>query len=189
MSIAGVSPQIWRRVHVKSDSTLADLSDVIVTAFNWGGDHLHKFLLPGAWGEDLELDADESAHLGDLCLKPNDSLFYQYDFGDDWLHEILFEKVVRFDKSRIYPFCTAGRNAGPPEDCGGPEAYMNARNYLSRRKGKKAKAPRGRVSWSEKEFYKVNYRSFDPDKFDHNEVNQQLIELFKPKIRRYRVDE
>jgi hypothetical protein len=164
-------------VQIKSDSQLAHLSDVIVAAFDWSGDHLHKFLLSDAWGVGPELDTNESMQLGDLRLKPNDSLFYQYDFGDDWLHEILFEKIVRFDKKRIYPFCTAGRNAGPPEDCGGPDAYMNARNFLSRRNGKRGKAPRGRVSWSEKEFYKENYRSFDPDEFDRNEVNKQLSEL------------
>lgn len=180
ISIVGVTPQIWRRVQVKSDSPLATLSDVIVAAFDWGGYHLHKFLLPGAWGPGIELDVDESTQrLGDMSLKPQDSLLYQYDFGDDWLHEIVFEKVVRFDKSRTYPTCTAGKNAGPPEDCGGPEAYMNARNFLSRRKGRKAKAPRGRVSWSQKEFYRENYKGFDPDAFDRDEVNRQLAELSK----------
>lgn len=106
---------------------------------------------------------------------------YEYDFGDLWEHKITFEKTVRVDKNRNYPTCTAGQNAGPPEDCGGPDAYMNARNFLSRRKGKKARAPRGRVSVFEKEFYRENYRSFDPDEFDRDEVNQQLAELFKGK--------
>jgi DNA invertase Pin-like site-specific DNA recombinase len=178
VSICGVTPEIWRRVLVRSNSTLDQLSDTITALFSWGGDHLHKFLLAGAWETGMELDVDESTQsLADLRLKPNDSLFYQYDFGDDWLHEIVFEKIVRFNKTRVYPFCTAGKNAGPPEDCGGPEAYMNARNFLSRRKGRKAKLPRGRVSWSEKEFYKENYRSFDPDEFDRNKVNRQLSEL------------
>jgi len=185
ITILGVSPQIWRRVQLKSESTLADFADVIVAAFDWSGQHLHKFLLSNSWGDELE----ESKKLSALGLRPDNSFIYIDDFGDYWEHEIIFEKAVRFDKSRSYPICTAGQNAGPPEDCGGPEAYMNARNFLSRRKGKKARAPRGRVSASEKDFYTENYRSFDPDKFDRNEVNRKLVELFKPKIRRYRVDE
>ena len=54
---------------------------------------------------------------------------------------------------------------------------MRARNFLSRRKGKKAKAPRGRVSIFEKEFYRENYRGFDPDEFDPDEINRQLAAL------------
>lgn len=179
LNILEVSPQIWRRVHIRSDNTLDELSDVILAAFDWGGYHLHKFMVPGGWGE-LD-EGDDSKRICDLGLSPGDSIMYQYDFGDCWDHEIIFEKVVRFDKSRSYPICTAGQCAGPPEDCGGADAYMNARNFLSRRKGRKAKAPRGRVSVFEKEFYRENYRSFDPDKFDRAEVNEQLAELFKGK--------
>jgi hypothetical protein len=180
VSISGVTPEIWRRVQIKSGSTLADLSDVIVAAFDWSGDHLHKFNVPDSWGDELE-EAGENKLLCAVRLRPGDSIIYEYDFGDCWGHEIIFEKVVRFDKNRGYPTCTAGQNAGPPEDCGGADAYMNARNFLSRRKGKKAKAPRGRVSAFEKEFYRENYRSFDPDKFNRSEVNEQLAELFKGK--------
>ncbi|OQR42392.1 hypothetical protein BW261_26055 [Klebsiella aerogenes] len=53
MTVLGVSPLIWRRVQVRSDSTLADLSDVVVAAFDWGGYHLHKFFLPGSFGDEL----------------------------------------------------------------------------------------------------------------------------------------
>jgi DNA invertase Pin-like site-specific DNA recombinase len=178
--IMGVTPVIWRRIQIRSDCKLADLSDVIVAAFDWGGYHLHKFFLPHSWGEELE-ESGESKKLNALGLRPDDCIMYEYDFGDCWGHEIIFEKAVRFDKKRTYPTCTAGKNAGPPEDCGGPGAYMNARNFLSRRKGKKAKAPRGRVSAFEKEFYRENYKGFDPDKFDRAEVNEQLAELFKEK--------
>ncbi len=169
LTILEVSPQIWRRVQIRSDSTLGDLSNVINAAFDWSGDHLHRF----SWGDEM----GENKQLSDLGLKPADSIMYEYDFGDLWEHEIMFEKTVRFDKKRDYPICTGGQNAGPPEDCGGPYAYMNARNFLSRRKGKKARAPRGRVSAFDKEFYRENYRSFDPDSFDRAEINTRLHNL------------
>lgn len=176
--ICDVSPLIWRRVLVRSDSTLEQLSTVIHALFDWGGDHLHKFMVPSPFGRGPEIDensADEP--LSVMRLQPGDSLLYEYDFGDSWIHEIVLEKITKFSKQRRYPVCTAGKNAGPPEDCGGPYAYMNARNFLSRRKGKAAKAPRGRVSVFEKEFYRENYKGFDPDEFDRDEINQQLAEL------------
>jgi DNA invertase Pin-like site-specific DNA recombinase len=172
--IWGVSPQIWRRVLVRGDITLNQLSDVIQALFDWGNYHLHHFVV----GERVDEGGSEATtRLMDLELKPGDRMLYEYDYGDMWTHDIIFEKAVKYDKKRHYPVCTAGKCAGPPEDCGGSEAYMRARNFLSRRKGKPAKAPRGRLSFFEKEFYRENYRGFDPDEFDCDEVNSRLAEL------------
>lgn len=176
--ICDVTPEIWRRVLVTSGSTLEKLSAIINVLFDWGGDHLHKFRAPSPFGAGLEIEeSSEDNPLSIMRLQPGDTLFYEYDLGDSWMHEIVLEKVSRESKRGTYPVCTAGKNAGPPEDCGGPAAFMNARNYLSRRKGNKAKAPRGRVLWSEKEFYKENYRRYDPDEFDRNEINRLLADL------------
>jgi len=48
---------------------------------------------------------------------------YVYDFGDDWMHEILVEEILPA-KTRV-PKCLAGEGFAPPEDCGGiPGYYM-----------------------------------------------------------------
>ena len=39
--LLGISPMIWRRLLVRSDSTIADLHDTLQIAFGWSGDHLH----------------------------------------------------------------------------------------------------------------------------------------------------
>ncbi len=39
--IRGISPQIWRRLLVRSDSTIAELHDTLQIAFGWMDDHLH----------------------------------------------------------------------------------------------------------------------------------------------------
>ena len=37
--------------------------------------------------------------------------FYRYDFGDDWQHLIVIEKVFKNDKNQKYPVCICGKNA------------------------------------------------------------------------------
>lgn len=38
---------VWRRVLVRSDSTIADLHNVLQIAFGWSDDHLHCFRIHG----------------------------------------------------------------------------------------------------------------------------------------------
>lgn len=46
------------------------------------------------------------------------TVVYEYDFGDGWEHELVFEgKAVR------YPQCVEGARACPPEDYGGPPGF------------------------------------------------------------------
>lgn len=47
--LMGISPAIWRRVLVRSDSTVGDLHYAIQIAMGWSDDHLHRFLIHGTW--------------------------------------------------------------------------------------------------------------------------------------------
>ena len=47
------------------------------------------------------------------------SFFYEYDFGDSWEHEILFEGCPVQEPGKKYPLCLEGERACPPEDVGG----------------------------------------------------------------------
>jgi hypothetical protein len=55
--ICRISPMIWRRLLVRSDSTIADLHYTLQTAFGWSDEHLHRFhihgqeLAPQRWGK------------------------------------------------------------------------------------------------------------------------------------------
>lgn len=42
-----VSPMIWRRLLVRSDSTIADLHHILQTVMGWHDVHLHHFLIRG----------------------------------------------------------------------------------------------------------------------------------------------
>jgi hypothetical protein len=52
---------------------------------------------------------------------------YEYDFGDGWEHEVLFEGCMHAEKGVRYPLCLEGERACPPEDVGGTDGY---REYL-----------------------------------------------------------
>ena len=47
--LQGVSPAIWRRVLVRSDSSIGELHYTIQIAMGWSDDHLNRFLLHGRW--------------------------------------------------------------------------------------------------------------------------------------------
>ncbi len=55
---------------------------------------------------------------------------YVYDFGDDWEHDIVLEKILEPEKGATYPRCIKGENACPPEDIGGPWGFMDVMGKL-----------------------------------------------------------
>ena len=54
-----------------------------------------------------------------------------YDLGDLWQHQMRIEKRLEIETSRSYPVCVGGQWAGPPEDCGGPQAFLDRRAAAS----------------------------------------------------------
>jgi len=46
--LRGVSPLVWRLLLVASNTSLAELHEVLQHAFAWSDDHLHRFLIHGA---------------------------------------------------------------------------------------------------------------------------------------------
>ncbi|HET8661967.1 MAG TPA: plasmid pRiA4b ORF-3 family protein [Micromonosporaceae bacterium] len=127
VALRGAKPPIWRRLEVPADISLARLHEVIQIAFDWDDCHMHVFETPyGSFGvPDAELGHRSAAQatLEQVAPAVDSKLRYTYDFGDDWEHEIVVEKVLDRDGSTTYPRCTGGRRAAPPEDCGGIWGY------------------------------------------------------------------
>jgi hypothetical protein len=63
--------------------------------------------------------------LADLRLRVGERFLYEYDFTDSWQHDVRVERIVPFEPDRLYPRCIGGRRRGPPEDCGGPWAFLD----------------------------------------------------------------
>lgn len=126
ITLDDVQPPIWRRVTVPATIDLAQLHAVVQTAMGWTDSHLHGFELDGwrygdrEWSPDLL--SEDGVRLVDL-VREGGRINYEYDFGDDWRHTIVLEKLIPGDAGAEVPACLAGRRACPPEDCGGPWGY------------------------------------------------------------------
>jgi hypothetical protein len=132
ITLLGIEPPIWRRIQVPSTLLLCCLHDAFQAVMGWTDSHLHQFEQDGRyWGVpqtdefgDLELLDETKVPVGKLLLAEGDSLVYLYDFGDNWRHEVLLEKIVPVDGPPPKPICLAGERRCPPEDVGGPSGYQ-----------------------------------------------------------------
>ena len=130
VSLQGVSPLVWRRLLVCSDSTIADLHHILQIAFGWSDEHLHCFRIhgkeygiPHVGGIGFDDDAT-TVHLAQFRFRVRERFVYEYNFYAHWVHEIRVERILPFDPCAIYPGCTGGARAAPSESCGGPWAYL-----------------------------------------------------------------
>lgn len=128
--LKGISPMIWRRLLVKSSSSIADLHYMIQIAMGWEDDYLNQFIIRGkSYGVYHEggisfSDNARQVYLSDFQFRPKEKFTYEYNFFDHWEHEIRFEKQLLIDHKKTYPLCIGGKRCVPPEDCGGAWAFM-----------------------------------------------------------------
>ena len=130
------NPPIWRRIQV-GDCTLDRLHEHIQTSMGWTNSHLNQFrigeqlygdpLLMQETFEELGFEDSTATLLGEIL--PGDGkrfrFEYEYDFGDSWSHEVLFEGRIPPEPGKKYPLCVEGERACPPEDVGGVWGYAD----------------------------------------------------------------
>ena len=115
--------------------------------------------------DDLDMEDASKAKLSGVAPEGKAKLRYTYDFGDNWQHEVLVEKVVSPEERMSFPVCIDGKRACPPEDVGGPWGYIEF-----------AEAIRDPEHEQHAEF--LEWRGeFDPEAFDLDAVNKQLKRL------------
>lgn len=154
VALAEIAPPIWRRLRVPDRLTLEQLHRILQLVFGWMDYHLYEFRLgldiddlgshhassveaqgprirwsiPDPEWDDPELVETRDSQrttLRELGLAKGAALTYVYDFGDDWVHHIRVEKVVkgRGAEDDSLPMLLDGARAGPPEDAGGVSGY------------------------------------------------------------------
>jgi Plasmid pRiA4b ORF-3-like protein len=132
VSLSGAQPPVWRRLELPSAITLDRLHDVMQWAFDWEGFHQHAFETAyGEFGSPSQRgpwpsgQGDESAvALAQVAGEEGAEIVYVYDFGDDWRHDIVVEKILPAAPGVAYPRCTGGHgDTTPDEDSGGIWAF------------------------------------------------------------------
>ena len=127
ISLRDVRPSVWRSVMVSPETTFGTLHDVIQAAMGWENFHLHRFGWTARMGGSFIADSywenyadDEgrtyplgSTPIGAIHFRVGDSFIYEYDMGDQWVHDVRVEKKPE-KKGRPAPSVGIGRQGGVP---------------------------------------------------------------------------
>ena len=142
ISLEEIEPTIWRRIQVPETCSFWDLHVAIQDVMPWLDYHLHQFELinpitkkkeyigipetvyGGSSDEFYETLPGWDLKIADYFSENQKKIIYLYDFGDHWNHYIEWEGCFEKENTaKKYPLCLDGKNAAPPEDCGGVPGY------------------------------------------------------------------
>jgi hypothetical protein len=127
------NPVLSRTLEIRGDQTLAQLHEIIFTAFDRFDEHLYEFQVGGKGPQDpkarrysfsstddeimgskLTGDVRETV-MDDLKLKKNQAFGYWFDFGDDWWHQINVLAMEEKPPKGRYPKITNRVGQSPPQ--------------------------------------------------------------------------
>jgi uncharacterized membrane-anchored protein len=178
VTLRELDPPVWRALRVPADVLLSVLHEILQIAFGWQNSHLHDFRAGDirfgmADVEDELFSVDERAAPLGAVARVGSQLVYLYDFGDNWEHDIVVERVGSGGDGTIR--CAGGARACPPEDCGGTTGYAHMLEVLANPDDEEHADMK---RWAP--------RRFDPEKFDPAAVNRKLATLSRRLSRRRR---
>lgn len=139
---------------------------MIQAAMGWTNSHLHSFLIDqvsyGIRHDDFDtgLENEQKFRLDELVPRERIRFDYTYDFGDNWEHDVVVEKILLLEAGVKYPRCIAGARAGPPEDVGGVWGYPE---FLKAIRNPKHEEHEAFLEWIG--------GTFDPEAFDLKRVD------------------
>jgi Plasmid pRiA4b ORF-3-like protein len=156
-----ITPEIWRRLSVPASFTFAQFNDALQAALGWENKHPHEFRhgkgkrlvdvigpvgladqTPGEFQDETQITLADFVGKKRLPVR----ILYRYDFAEEWIHEIVFEKR---EEGEGGPAMIDGARACPPEDFGGVFQYMQALH--------------GEIGWYQ--------NGYDPEAFDAKKVD------------------
>jgi hypothetical protein len=145
-------PEIWRLLELAGSLSLGQVHEVLQAAFGWEDAHLHRFTandpfarlhpvdgeiveppqwLPAAWCEEPTDLPEEDCSLDQLLAAGSGGAFYEYDFGDSWLHRLELVSRRPADGDGPPARLTDGARRGPLEDSGGFPGYEDIMDALA----------------------------------------------------------
>lgn len=96
----------------------------------------------------------------DRIAAAGDTFLYEYDVGDNWVHEFKVEKVLQLEPGVRYPRCLGGKRTCPPEEGFGYEDIL--------------RILRDQEDEEHEEVLEWLGGNFDPEAFDLDGVNAAL---------------
>ena len=141
LRIEDTKPAVWRRIMINQDQPFSLLHEVIQGSFGWqntklfeftgrkNSDELYRITMPDLPVEkepNFTSDAKEipaaKITLSKYFTVPKQSIYYLYNFDENWVVEVLLEKILPHKQAN--PEIVAGKGSTPIEDVGGPYAYQ-----------------------------------------------------------------
>ncbi|MDR0940150.1 MAG: plasmid pRiA4b ORF-3 family protein [Mediterranea sp.] len=174
-------PPVWRRVLVPSTFTFHKFHAVIQAAFGWEDYHLYEFkdkeydsafsigipMEEDSWFAEKRIDARKNKL--SQVFGTMKKIVYIYDFGDDWVHEVVLEGISPQKGTKAV--CLAGKGACPPEDCGGIFGYIDIKEAFE-------KDPKGEEANEYREWLNLDDdEDWDPKRFDIKWTNDALVKI------------
>src|SRR4029453_16571002 len=117
ITLRGISPLIWRRLLVRAETSVVELHHILQLALGWTNSHLHRFIIYGkeygiTYDGGMGFDDDpQQMRVADFRFRLRERFLYEYDFRDNWQHDIRVEQIVAADPKHTYPVCIGGRRA------------------------------------------------------------------------------
>lgn len=151
------------------------LDRIIQDAMGWTNSHLHAITIEdkryGAqerddWEIDPHLQDEKRYAIRDVLGDAGFEFTYVYDFGDDWMHRIIVERIEVATPINNWVMCVAGENACPPENVGGPPGYEAFRVVM---------ADKSHTEFAD--YWNRIGGPFDTAAFDMNLANQRIRKL------------
>lgn len=194
VTIDDSEPLIWRILDLDSSLPLDAVHRVLQCAVGWRDSHLHCFTdapQPRGVGEPLRRWAPEAEFedaagsgpvlpegdwtLGQALGADGQPLWYEYDFGDGWIHRLERLATIPADQDAMRARLVDGARRAPLEDSGGIGGYHQLLGVL---------ADPGHDDYADLARWVAAaagpWQSFDPAALDIAAVNAELAQLYPP---------
>ncbi|MCK5367431.1 MAG: plasmid pRiA4b ORF-3 family protein [Cyclobacteriaceae bacterium] len=185
INLENMPVSVFRRMLVPADINMMQLHYVIQIAMGWEFAHLFQFSDKKYRGSiTVKVPFEDDFDFADNIVKPekvslkgifqelrnSKPFYYEYDFGDSWLHKITFQKPSKKDSETFagVPVCVDAFGACPPEDVGGPWGYTDFLDAINNKKHPEYEEFREWVDLAPKEKYDEEY-------VDLESVNESLL--------------
>jgi len=169
---------VFRRLLVPADINMMQLHYVIQLAMGWEFAHLFQFTDKKFSGSIVvKIPYEDDFDYMDNIAKPEKTslkrtfqelrdakpFYYEYDFGDSWLHKITFQKPLKKDLETFsgVPVCVDAFGKCPPEDVGGPWGYTDFLDAINIKKHPEHEEFREWAGLKPKEKYDETYVNLD----------------------------